>query len=158
MGVTPTGSIRGTYEERYMGIVMGDKLRQALILNPEEMEHGDDETIMDAHNKFKEEKYSNEFIFKLFQHILIGGPICQHSDNVGEYYDIVKLLYKDLVSVAKDNEANEIKCHSQCFRIDSIDGFKLYTEEEHPQNGFYVLVDPINWHVNLFFNKGGKYW
>ena len=56
--------------------------------------------------------YKNEFIFKLFQHILIGGPICQHSDNVTEYYDIVKMLYKDLVAVAKDTESNEIKCHS----------------------------------------------
>ena len=50
--VTTSGSIRGTYEERYMGIVLNDKLRQAMVLNPEEMEHGDDEAIMDAHAKF----------------------------------------------------------------------------------------------------------
>jgi len=47
-----------------------------MILNPEEMEH-DDEAIFSACDKFKEETYANEFIFKLFQHILIGGPVCQ---------------------------------------------------------------------------------
>ena len=49
---TSTGAIRGNYEERYMGIVLGDKLRQAMILNPEEMDHGDDEVVIDAHDKF----------------------------------------------------------------------------------------------------------
>jgi hypothetical protein len=128
-----------------------------LILNPEE-DDIDNDDIIEAHEALKDDKYSKEFMFKLFQHILIGGPVCQDSTNLTEYFDIVKLLYKDLVAVAKDTESNEIKCHSECFRIDSIDGFKLFTEDDHPQNGFYVLIDPLNWHVNLFYNRGGKYW
>ena len=43
---------------------------------------------------------------------MIGGPICQYSDNVGDYLDVVKNLYKDLVCVAKDTENKEIKCHT----------------------------------------------
>ena len=72
-----------------------------------------------------------------------------------------KALYKDLVCVAKDPDTQEIKCFSQVFRIDNIGGLGKYlytTKDEHPQNCFYVVIDPINWHVNFFYHKWVPHW
>ena len=38
--------------------------------------------------------------------------MCQYENNIKEYLDLVKLLYKDLVVVAKDPDSQEIKCYS----------------------------------------------
>lgn len=88
------GHIRQNYEERLEGIVMGDRLRQVML-----WEEYDDP---DAWDVIHEDKYQREFIFKLFQHISVGGGVCQWEDNIGEYLTCVKELYKDLVTVAKD--------------------------------------------------------
>lgn len=134
---------------------MGDRLRQILV-----WEDYDD---FDAYDTIHSDKYQKEFIFKLFQHISLGGSVCQYETNIQEYISIVKLLYKDLVSVAKDPDTQEIKCYSQVFRIDEIDGHDnkcLYTykEYDHPQNCFYVIIDPINWHANFFYHKWVSHW
>ena len=121
------------------------------------MEDYDD---FDAYDLIHSDKYQKEFIFKLFQHISVGGSACQYEDNINEYLDVVKLLYKDLVVVAKEQETGEIKCFSQVFRIDNIKGYRTYAtkNENHPQNCFYVVVDPVNWHVNFFYHKWVSHW
>ena len=134
-------------------MVFGDKLRQALLW--EETED------VDSWDALHDDKYQNEFIFKLFQHIFIGGPLCQYETNIGEYLSCVKSIYKDLVTVAKDPDTQEIKCFTHAFRIDQIGDYKhLFSskDQHHAQNGFYVLVDPINWHVNFYFNQWEDYW
>ena len=114
----------------------------------------------EAYDQIHDDKYQKEFIFKLLQVLALGGGCCQQEDNIAEYLTVVKQLYKDLVVVAKDQETQDIKCFTQVFRIDEIEGYNgLYgTKDPHPQNCFYVLVDPINWHVNFFYNKWIKYW
>ena len=64
---------------------------------------------------------------------------------------IPKLLYKDLVAVAKDTETNEIKCHTIAFRIDSIDDFKLYLQEA----GLKITHTFGNYKLNEF-NKNSE--
>lgn len=39
-----------------------------------------------------------ELIFRLFMHLVYGGPLNQYEDSVGPYFDLTKGLYKDLVS------------------------------------------------------------
>lgn len=39
----------------------------------------------------------SELLFKLFTHLVVGGPICQYEDNLQPYLDVTKSLYKDLV-------------------------------------------------------------
>lgn len=96
------------------------------------------------------------------EHFALGGSLCQYDDKFGEYLDITKLMYKDLVTVAKDPDSQEIKCFSLCFRIDQIQGYegRLYAtkDDHHPQNFFYVLVDPINWHVNFYHHSWKSHW
>jgi hypothetical protein len=149
---TDDGTIRMDYEEIHEEINLGDKLRKVLLW--------EDFEDVEAWETIHQDKYQNEFIFKLFQHVSIGGGVCQYEDKIKPYLDTVKNLYKDLVCVAKDPDTKEIKCFSHVFRIDSIPGHRLYSTklEEHPQNCFYVLVDPINWHVNFFYNRWIPFW
>ena len=125
---TEDGMIRQNYEERIDGMVLGDRLKQIMV-----MEEYDDP---DAYDAIHEAKYDKEFIFNLFKHISLGGGVCQYENNIGEYLKVVKALYKDLVVVAKDGDTQEVKCFSQAFRIDSIEGYenKLWQgkDGEHP--------------------------
>ena len=73
----------------------------------------------------------------------------------------MKLLYKDLITVAKDQETGDIKSHSLVFQVSKLEGCgPLFTSKnpEHPMNALYVVVDPINWHVTLMHNKWEDYW
>ena len=125
--VTENGDIRQNYEERLDGIILGDRIRQALLW--EETED------FEAWDELHKDTYQKEFIFKLFAHIQIGGSINQFDNNISSYLDVVKKLYKDLVTVGKDPESQQIKCHSHVLRIDKIEGCpNLYgtKNEEHP--------------------------
>lgn len=39
----------------------------------------------------------DEFIFRLFQLIVLGGEFCQYEDNLQPYLDTIRTIYKDLV-------------------------------------------------------------
>lgn len=62
--------------------------------------------------------------------------MCQFEEEVAEYLNCVKGLYKDLVCVAKDSETNEIKVKSFAFKINKVTGnnttSSLQSFEEHP--------------------------
>ena len=38
-----------------------------------------------------------QFLFNLFEHLCLGGQICQYEDTIDPYLDITKQLYKDLI-------------------------------------------------------------
>ena len=78
--------------------------------------------------------------------------MCQFDDKITEYLECTKLCYKDMVSVAKDSDSGEIRPTSVVFRIGSIKGADYLKCQEHPQNFFYVIVDPQSWHVSLCYN------
>lgn len=85
------GYIKKEPDEYVEGVALGDRLRYALLY--EESEY---------YEALQEDRIQNEFIFNLFKHIALGGSICQYEENVNEYLDVTKKLYKDLVTVAKD--------------------------------------------------------
>ena len=86
--------------------------------------------------ELQEEKYQNEFIFKVFQFITLGGGCCQFERDVSEYLQATKDLYKDLICVAKDEETNEIKPMSYVFKIEqvthSLSSSKDLYRDDHP--------------------------
>lgn len=93
-----TGHFKGAPDEWVDSIQLSTKLRQAMLWE-------DDENYCEL----QQDKYQNEFIFKLFQLLILGGPMCQYDDDATEYLTQTKNLYKDLVTVAKDTETGEIK-------------------------------------------------
>ena len=47
--------------------------------------------------------------------------------------NVVKSIYKDLVTVGKDPDTGDIKIYSHVFSIEKIDGIdKLYMKNDHP--------------------------
>jgi len=65
--VTESGDIRQNYEERLDGIILQDRIRQAVLW--------EDTEDFDAYDTLHKDKYQKEFIFKLFMHIQIGGSV-----------------------------------------------------------------------------------
>ena len=44
----------------------------------------------------------DEFLFRLFKHVCLGGSICQYEDKIEPYLDVTKALYKDLIRFSVD--------------------------------------------------------
>lgn len=61
--------------------------------------------------------------------------------------------------VAKDADSSEIKTQSMFFRVAvRKDNVTVVPTKEHIQNFFYVLIDPLHWHVILFHNNYVTMW
>lgn len=43
----------------------------------------------------------NEFVFRIFQMLVLGGILCQFEDALEPYLDVTKSIYKDLVRLLK---------------------------------------------------------
>lgn len=43
----------------------------------------------------KDEK--EEFIFRIFQLLILGGVLCQYEDILDPYLEVTKSIYKDLI-------------------------------------------------------------
>lgn len=142
------GHIKGDFDEFYEGITLGNRLRKAMLWEEDEQ-----------YCELQEDRIQNEFIYKLFQMLVIGGSMNQFDDDCNEYLNTLKALYKDLITVAKDPETGEIKVISQVFLIESIEGLdKLFPVPYHPQNWFFVIVDPIHWHATLLYHQWTNFW
>ena len=63
--VSGDGNIIGDFEEWIEGIQLGDKLRKALLFEEDE-----------NYSELQQPKYQNEFIFRLFQYLVLGGSMC----------------------------------------------------------------------------------
>lgn len=72
-------------EEEVNGIMIGDKLRELLLKDDS-----------DYYTLFSEEERS-EFLFKIFQALVLGGSICQYEDYLTEYINATRQLYKSIV-------------------------------------------------------------
>lgn len=119
-----TATIQGCIEEYINNIPCGDKLRTALLFDEDE-----------NYEELQQDKYQNEFIFKLMQFIILGGAMNQFEQSISEYLECTKDLYKDLVCVAKDEATNEVKPMSHVFKItglQSSNGVDLPYDDAHP--------------------------
>jgi len=74
------------------------------------------------------ENEREEFIFHLFSRLCIGGPVCQYEDYATAYLDTTKALYKDLVTVVKDQASGELTITTIALQIKTIDVRNKYKE------------------------------
>lgn len=139
-----TGYIKKDFEETYEEIALTDKLKSALV-NPE-CEYYD--TFNDLLRK--------EFIFRIFQHISIGGSLNQFEDYAGEYFNMTKSFYKDLVSAYKEN--GKIKIRTRVFHIKKLNDKSLFKNEFNPQNFLYLIIDPYQKTIAVWYNKWENFW
>ncbi|XP_062392052.1 cilia- and flagella-associated protein 300 isoform X1 [Sardina pilchardus] len=98
-----------------------------------------------------------EFIFKLFKHICLGGELCQYEDSINPYLDTVKVIYKDLVSVQKDRETKQINIASTILKVSTYDASGLcYPDSLNSEQSFaYLCVDPLKRHVYVLYHSFG---
>ncbi|XP_063979114.1 cilia- and flagella-associated protein 300-like [Diachasmimorpha longicaudata] len=94
--VCNSGNIRQKYEEQIDGIFVADNLRKMLL---------DEES--DEYRLFSKNERT-EFIFKIFQMLILGGEYCQYDDQLEPYLDCTKKIYKDLVRVHKLEDTNTL--------------------------------------------------
>ena len=141
-----TGYIKKDFDDYEEDIQISDKLKQALL--KEESEY---------YCAFSEE-IRKEFLFHIFKRIVVGGSLCQYEDLIYEYLNMTKAFYKDLVNASKDSESKEIIIRSVCVEILDIEKQNIYKIKNHPQNFFYVIVDPYQRCVHLWYHKWMPFW
>merc|ERR1719506_1840235 len=49
-----------------------------------------------------------EFLFRIFSHLIFGGASNQYEDHVEEYFNVTKAVYKDLLTVRR-NDAGDVE-------------------------------------------------
>lgn len=141
-----TGYIRKDFEEEIEEILITDKLKQAMI-----KEDSDTYCIFNEENR-------NEFLFHIFRRLVLGGSLCQYEDGVNEYLNMTKLFYKDLVSAAKDPNSNEIVIRSIALEILDIENSNIYRSKGHSQNFLYLIIDPYQKYVHIWYHKWVPFW
>ena len=139
------GAIRKVIPQYVDDIEICDKIREVLLF-----EESEDFGVIP-------EEIRQEFVFKIFEHLLIGGGMCQYEDEIEEYLDLVKNVYKDFVSVTKDEESGEFRVVSKVFRIFNSEEFELF-RNQHVQDFCYVMVDPGYRQVNIWTHKWTGMW
>lgn len=102
-----------------------------------------------------------ELLFRVFQHLVLGGKWCQFEDKIEPYLNYAKVLYKDLVRVERNSETKEIEIRSYCLKVKVIGGRKssiFPVDADHIQNFVYLLIDPVARHVIVFAHEfGGQF-
>jgi len=135
--ISHTGHIRGRFDEDFEGIPMINLIREAIYMEESE--------LYDAFSQ----KDRNELLFRIFQHLNVGGASNQYEDHVEEYFNATKKIYKDILSVRK-NDGGDTEVLSQAYEIKSVgEGGALYTKQ-HRSNFTYLIVDPTNRSIILW--------
>ena len=141
-----TGYIHQDYDIYVEDITVSDKLKQALLVEDSE-----------AYSVFSQDQ-RDEFLFHIFKRIVIGGSLCQYENTVEPYLEMTKDFYKDIVSAAKEPETNKIYIRSVPVEILSIEKSNIYKKKYHPQNFFYVIIDPYQRYVHLWYHNWIPFW
>ena len=141
-----TGYIHQDYDQDVEDITVSDKLKQALLIEESE-----------PYAVFSQDQ-RDEFLFHIFKRIVIGGSLCQYEDRIDPYLNMTKAFYKDIVSAAKEPETGKIYIRSIPVEILSIEKTSLYKNKYHPQNFFYVIIDPYQRYVHLWYHNWVPFW
>jgi len=141
-----TGYIHQDYDQYVEDITVNDKLKQALLIEDSE-----------PYGVFSPDQ-RDEFLFHIFKRIVVGGSLCQYEERIEPYLEMTKDFYKDIVSAAKEPETGKIYIRSVPVEILSIEKSSLYRNPYHPQNFFYVIIDPYQRYVHLWYHNWVPFW
>ncbi|XP_056302836.1 cilia- and flagella-associated protein 300 [Danio aesculapii] len=138
----PSGHIVKCYHEIYPDF---DELRMLLLEADSEHDH-----IISPSDR-------QEFLFRLFKHMVLGGELCQYEDVIDPYIETVKIMYKDLVSVQKDTDTKEINVVTTVLKVSAYDhvGLCYPSATENEQTFAYLCIDPCKRHVYVLYHSFG---
>jgi len=133
-----SGHIKGRIEEDFEGVPIVNLIREVILLEESEL-----------YDEFTE-KERKEFLFRIFSHLVFGGASNQYEDHVEEYFKVTKEVYKDLLTVRR-NDAGDVEVLSTVASVVSLgDGGRLFPKES-PLNFFYLIHDPLMRHVRCWY-------
>ncbi|KAF7232080.1 hypothetical protein EG68_05540 [Paragonimus skrjabini miyazakii] len=103
------------------------------------------------------EKEKSEFLYKIFFHLSIGGELCQNEDNINEYAEFARKIYRDIISVQKNAETKELQIVSLVYKVRAEDesGAVFPSDVEHVNTFAYVIVDPFKRNAILLHHVFG---
>ncbi len=142
--VTSTDMIRACMDETIDGLTVQDKLRE-MLANP------------DSENaSVFAEKEKGELIYHLLKVVCLGGSMCQAEDKFHEYKEMVKAMYRDLLSVQKTPD-NKVQIVSKAFHVDPWGESDLFkTKGQH--NRFYVAADAGSKTLSVVYKPWVNFW
>ncbi|KAM6899363.1 cilia- and flagella-associated protein 300 [Xenentodon cancila] len=140
--VRPSGHVVKCFHEVHPDF---DELRQ--MLQEEDSEH--------YYVVGREER--EEFLFRIFKHLCLGGELCQYEDTIDPYISTTKQMYKGLISVLKDADTKKISVVSTVLKVCAFDesGQCYPGRQEEEQTFAYLIIDPFKRHVTLFYHFHG---
>jgi|ERR1712232_1243003 len=143
--VGKSGHIRGRLEEDWEGVPIVNLIREIILMEESEL-----------YDAFSEQD-RREFLFRIFSHLIFGGASNQWEDHVEEYFRVTKEVYKDLLTVRR-NDAGDVEVVSTVASIVSLGaGGSLYPKES-PLNFCYVILDPMMRHIQVWYFGYRPFW
>jgi hypothetical protein len=136
--IGPSGHIRGRIEEDWEGVPIINVIREVILMEESE--------LYDAFSA-QERK---EFLFRIFSHLVFGGASNQWEDHVQEYLKVTKEVYKDLLTVRR-NDTGDVEVVSHVASIQSLGAGGSVFAKESPLNFCYVIYDPVMRHVRVWY-------
>eukprot|EP00981_Chlorochromonas_danica_P012411 scaffold4877_cov171-Ochromonas_danica.AAC.26 len=141
------GRIRGCFDDTFDGITVGDLLREMLV-----NENSENSDLFSAADR-------QEVIYQLFKLFAIGGELCQPDVDIEKYLTITKAVYKDLITVYRENSSQAVQVSGRAFLVHSVSGVTLHTHSpDSPRNLFLVIIDPMKRLVTVVKNSDKKFW
>ncbi|THD23686.1 hypothetical protein D915_005584 [Fasciola hepatica] len=139
------GTIKRCYDDVIDSVLVSDELRKCLL-----------DTDSDTYGMLTEDE-RNQFLFRIFKHLCLGGELCQSEDNIDVYIELVRKLYRDLISVQKNPESRELQIISRVYSVKLLENDKLVfpSAKEHPNTFAYTIVDPLKRNVILLYHVFG---
>ncbi|KXZ43271.1 hypothetical protein GPECTOR_96g737 [Gonium pectorale] len=103
----------------------------------------------------------DELLWRLFEHMVLGGSCSQFEDKLEPYVETSKRLYKELVRAQKDPGSGKIQVASVVYKVNAVCAesgpMALYPTSSR-QNFFYAAIDPTQRLVKLLYHAYVPYW
>jgi len=134
-------SIVKCFDDMADGVLVSDELRKLLLI--EDSEH---------YPEFDDEE-RKEMILHLLQRLAVGGGTCQYEDHLMPYLETTKLVYKDLVAVAKNASTKKVEVTSLAYQLKSVNAdFDLFPRNALEHHSFcYLVIEPLERYVTVWY-------
>lgn len=143
--IGPSGHIRGRIEEDLDGVPICNIIREIILCEESELY----DTFSEADRK--------EFLFRIFSHLVFGGASNQWEDHVEEYLNVTKAVYKDLLTVRR-NDTGDVEVLSHVCALRSLGHGGQLFRHENPLNFCYIIADPLMRHIRLWYFSFQPVW
>ncbi|XP_032670943.1 cilia- and flagella-associated protein 300-like isoform X2 [Odontomachus brunneus] len=148
-GITySSGTIRKRYDMQVEDFLISDNLHGMLL---------DEDS--DEYNLYAEDE-RKEFVFRIFQMLVLGGMLCQFEDTLQPYLNVTRSIYKDLVRVQKHNVSNDFFVSTLVLEVIARDskGQEYFpSNTSNKQNIAFLLIHADSREITTFVHQYGGY-